>query len=70
MTVSGEVEEVRSQIVEGSTMYYFKVSGQYYSISAAQWEEAIFLEEKISVTVTIEEGAKGAIIPAKKVSYN
>lgn len=70
VTITGEVEEVRSQIVEGSTMYYFKVDGRYYSISAAQWEEAIFLEEKVSVTVTVEAGAEGTIIPAKKAAYN
>ena len=66
--VSGVIAALRSQIVEGNTIYYFQLEDQWYSISAADWEEAIFLEETVEVTVTVEAGAEGAIIPVIAVS--
>ena len=66
--VSGTVDELRTQVVEGNTIYYFRVAGQWYSVSAAQWEEAILLEEEKQVTVTVEAGMEGTIISAIAVS--
>lgn len=69
VTISGEVEALRTQIVEGNTIYYFLLEGQWYSVSAAQWEEAIFLEEGVLVTVTVESDAEGQIIPMLEAVY-
>lgn len=69
VTVSGKVEELRSQIVEGNTVYYFRLDGAYYAVSAADWEEAIFLEEGVLVTVTVENNAEGRIIPVLEAAY-
>ena len=69
VSVSGKVETLRSQIVEGNTVYYFLLEGQWYSVSAAAWEEAIFLAEDVQVTVTVEASVEAAIIPAVEVTY-
>ncbi len=66
--VSGTIESLRSQVVEGNTIYYFRVAGQWYSVNAAQWEEAVLLEEKQNITVTVEKDAEGNIIPAVSVT--
>lgn len=69
VSVSGAVEEIRSQVVEGSTVYYFRLEGQWYSVSAAEWEEAVMLEEDIQVSVTINSGDGGAIIPVREIGF-
>ena len=69
VTVTGTVEALKSQVVEGSTMYYFSLAGQWYSVSAAEWEEAVMLETGITVSVTILSDAEGTIIPVKTLLF-
>lgn len=70
VTVSGKVETLRSQIVEGNTVYYFLMEGQWYSVSAAEWEEAVLLEEGMTVTVTTETDIDGTFMPALEVEID
>ncbi len=70
VTVSGKVETLRSQIVEGNTVYYFLMEGQWYSVSAAEWEEAVLLEEGMMVTVTTETAIDGTFMPALEVEID
>lgn len=69
ITVSGKVEELRTQMVEGNTVYYLKINDAYYSVSAAEWEEAVFLEEGAEVTVTVKADAEGRIIPVIEAEF-
>lgn len=68
-TVSGTVEELRSQIVAGNTVYYFLLEGQWYSVNAADWEQAVLLEEGLEVTVTSERNDDSAFVPALEVRF-
>ena len=66
-TVTGKLESLRSQIVGGNTVYYFLLEGNWYSVSAADWEEAVLLEEGTKVSVTWDESSEGAFIPALEI---
>lgn len=66
ITVEGPVEAVRSQVVEGSTVYYLMLEGQWYAISAADCEEAILVDTGAEVRITVPaEAAEAAILPAQ-----
>ncbi len=56
-TVSGVVEEIRSQIESGSTCYYVKLAGvdKYVKVSAATVPEAIFFKTGDKLTFVVED---------------
>lgn len=63
VTVTGQVKELRSQVVEGNTVYYFLVEDQWYSVSAALCEDAVLMDEKSEITATVSADETGTIIP-------
>lgn len=60
-TVSGVVEEIRSQIESGSTCYYVKLAGvdKYVKVSAANVPEAIFIKTGDKLTFVVEDEDAG-----------
>ncbi len=60
-TVSGVVEEIRSQIESGSTCYYVKLAGvdKYVKVSAATVPEAIFFKTGDNLTFVVEDENAG-----------
>ncbi len=67
-TRSGTITELRSQVVEGNTVYYFRVEDdQWYAIGANNWEQAVLLEigDKVKFVVPAEQAM--AIIPVESM---
>ena len=60
-TVSGVVEEIRSQIESGSTCYYVKLAGvdKHVKVSAANVPEAIFFKTGDKLTFVVEDEDSG-----------
>ena len=67
--VSGVLEDIRSAVVSGNTLYYLRLSGDshYYVISAAQQPEVVIYNVGDSVTVRFAEG-EGTILTADAVT--
>ena len=63
--VEGVVEDVRSSVINGNSVYYILLEGGdvYYSVSAADCPEAAILNvgDRVSFHAT---QAEGAIVPA------
>lgn len=57
VTATGTVTDIMSQIENGSTCYYFRVSGneKYFKVSASDMPTAIFFARGDEVVVTYEE---------------
>ena len=68
--VSGTVAELRTQVVEGNSIYYLSVADQWYSVSAAVCETAVLLGEDSKVTLTVEAESSGEIIPVQALKIN
>lgn len=66
-TVSGKIEEIRSAIIDGNTVFYFRLEeGEaYYAVKAADYPEAVILNEGDKITVEYAKGASGRLIDAK-----
>lgn len=66
-TVSGKVTDIREAVIGGNTFYYICLGGEtYYSISAADSEDAIILSKGDTVTVTAS--GSGKIVKADSVT--
>ena len=65
----GVVEDIRSSVVEGNTIYYFKLEGNesYYSVYASASPEAALLNVGDTIKVEPVYGSEGAIIEAEKI---
>ena len=71
-TVSGVIEEIRSQIESGSTCYYIKLSGvdKYVKVSADTIPEAIFFAKGDSVSFVYESDDNANWTEATKAVAN
>ena len=67
-TASGAIEEIRSAVVDGNTMYYLRLQGEtvYYVISAADDESAVILNVGDEVTIRHATG-EGSILNAYSI---
>ena len=67
-TASGAIEEIRSAVVDGNTMYYLRLQGEtvYYVISAADDESAVILNVGDEVTIRHATG-EGSILKAYSI---
>ena len=62
--VSGVITDIRSAVVEGSTIFYFDLgTGVYYAVSAADCQEAVIFNVGDRVTLTYVPG-EGSILTA------
>ena len=62
-TVKGVVDDIRSAVIGGNTLYYIRLEGGelYYSISAAQNDAVVILSVGDRVEIQYEEAADAAI---------
>ena len=67
--ITGVIEDIRSAVVDGNTLYYLRLNGggAYYVISAAVQPEAVIFNVGDSVTVRYAEG-EGTILTADSVT--
>ena len=67
--VSGVLEDIRSAVVDGNTLYYLRLTGDehYYVISAAQQPEVVIFNVGDSVAIRYAEG-EGTILTADSVT--
>lgn len=65
-TITGVIADIRTAVKEGNTYYYFLVEGNYYSISAAQSEDAVILNTGDTIQVTYQ-ASDSVIIAADTV---
>ncbi len=63
--VTGKIVEIRTAVIGGESMYYFKLdsSDSYYAVAAKDAEEVVILNAGDSVTFTVKT-TTGKIIPA------
>ena len=63
--VEGVIEDIRSSVINGNSVYYIRLEGGdvYYSLSAADSPEAAILNIGDRVSFRASE-AEGAIVPA------
>ena len=66
-TVSGEITDIRSAVLNGNTCYYLKVGETYYYINAVDDMSVVLLNKGDKVTVTFDKNAKGEHIKANSI---
>ena len=68
-TVSGAIDDIRTAVISGDSVYYISLENDatYFSIKASDEESVVILNVGDTVTVSYEEGAKGAIIEAESI---
>jgi predicted regulator of Ras-like GTPase activity (Roadblock/LC7/MglB family) len=66
---SGEVAEIRTAVLSGTSYYYVRLEGDsyYYVISAAESEEVVIIDVGDRVTVDYT-GTEGSLRPAYKIT--
>ena len=67
--ITGVIEDIRSAVVDGNTLYYLHLTGDehYYVISAAQQPEVVIFNVGDSVAIRYAEG-EGTILTADSVT--
>lgn len=65
-SVTGEVEDIKSSVNDGNTVYYLQIDGTYYYISVVDAMEVLLINTGDTVTVEYEAEA-GNFVPAKSV---
>ena len=70
-TVSGKITDIRTAVIGGESVYYFKLdsSDSFYSVYAKDAESVITFNNGDTVTFTVKT-TSGAIIPATRVEKN
>ena len=70
VTVKGVVEDIRSAVMGGESVYFIKLEGKstYYSISASDEQSVVILNKGEKVTIKYTEDANDGIIPAISVN--
>jgi hypothetical protein len=68
-SITGVISDIRSQVVNGETVYYIQVSSldAYYSVKASVYEQAVILNAGDTVTIEYKKDSDGSIIPAVSV---
>lgn len=66
-TITGEVEDIKTSVNDGNSVYYLKVDGKYYYINVGDCMEVMLVGK--GDTVEIEtDGGNGTFIPASKIT--
>ncbi len=66
-TVTGTIAEIRSAVIDGNTVFYFRLSeGPFYAVKASVCPEAVIFNVDDEVTITYNPG-EGPILNATKV---
>jgi len=72
LEVSGSIDDIRHSVIDGNSIYYFKLSGsnRFYSVSAAECEVAAVMSIGDSVVVTLfDREFDDLIIEAEYINY-
>lgn len=66
--VTGKITDIRTAVIGGESVYYFKLDTQesYYSVKASDAEKVIIFNKGDTVSFTVDKN-EGAIIPVEKV---
>ena len=65
-TVTGEVTDIKTTVNNGNTVFYLKVNGKYYYITATECMDVLLVEKGNTVTVTFDKDAD-TFVQAKTV---
>jgi hypothetical protein len=70
-SVSGRIADIRTAVISGNTIYYFRLedSDVFYSISAADSSAVVILSVGDMVTITYSPG-EGSILSAVSVAIS
>ncbi len=68
--ISGVISEIRTAVVNGNSIYYFRLqnSNEYYSISANQDEKAVLLNVGDTVIIVYDEASDGNLRTAMEIN--
>ncbi|MCR5484895.1 MAG: CvpA family protein [Clostridiales bacterium] len=57
VTVTGKIEDIRSAVIDGNSVYFIKLKSDknYYRVSAADSEDVVVVNYNDTVTLTVEE---------------
>lgn len=65
-TVSGKVEDIKTSVNDGNSVYYLKVSGKYYYINVSDCMDVLLVKKGDTVEIKTD-GGSGMFIPATSV---
>lgn len=67
-SVTGEITDIRTAVINGNSRYYVQISGVYYYIDAASEPSVVLLNKGDTATVTFAKDATGSMIAAESIS--
>lgn len=56
-SVTGKIEDIKTSVNDGNTVYYLKVGGKYYYITVTDCMEVLLMSKGDSVTITFDKDA-------------
>ncbi len=57
-TVVGKIDDIKTSVNNGNTVYYLKVNGKYYYIAVTDCMDVLLMNKGDRVTITIEQDSK------------
>lgn len=66
-TITGEVEDIKTSVNDGNSVYYLKVDGKYYYINVGDCMEVMLVGKGDMVEIETD-GGNGTFIPASKIT--
>ena len=66
-TITGTVDDIKTSVNDGNSVYYIKVDGKYYYINVGDCMEVMLVNKGDTVEITTD-GGKGTFIAAKNIT--
>ena len=66
-TVTGTVDDIKTSVNEGNSVYYLEVNGKYYYINVGDCMEVLLINKGDTVEITTD-GGSGKFVAAKNVT--
>lgn len=66
-TITGTVDDIKTSVNDGNSVYYIKVDGKYYYINVGDCMEVMLVNKGDTVEITTN-GGKGTFIAAKNIT--
>ena len=66
-TITGTVDDIKTSVNDGNSVYYIKVDGKYYYINVGDCMEVMLVNKGDTVEITTH-GGKGTFIAAKNIT--
>lgn len=64
--ITGEIEDIKTSVNDGNTVYYLRIEGKYYYISVADCMDVLLVSKGDMVTVTFDDNS-GTFVKADSV---